>query len=63
MKTHEIREAIQDAERTIRAAENVTSDLAYLLIGRLRNCSSNYTLKQLKNELKNYNSHTGQWKS
>jgi len=62
MNAHEVRTAIQQAEQSLRAADNCVNDLAYLLIGRLDKGVSDYTLKKLKKQLENYNMQTGRWK-
>ena len=59
----EMNAAVKDAEITIRQAEVRINDMARIVAGRLRLAGvSNYYLKRLKKELKNYNMHTGQWK-
>ena len=48
-----------------RAAHNQakeTLDMARMLVGRLRQCESGYTLAKLKAELANFDSRTKQWK-
>jgi len=63
MMTHEMKEAVREAEQTLRAADNVADSIAYLLKHRLRSggvsCSA---LTALKKELANFNMHTGCWK-
>lgn len=54
--------AIQDAENTIRAADNMADRLARILVGRLRKVCSVTVLSQLKKELSQFNAHTGTWK-
>jgi hypothetical protein len=61
MMTHEMRRAIEEAKQTIRSADNCANDIAEVLHGRLRKVSD-WNLKKLKAELKNYNMHTGRWK-
>jgi hypothetical protein len=53
--------AIEDAEITLRSADNVAKRLARVLPGRLRHCDA-YTLKRLKRELRDFNITTGEWK-
>jgi len=54
-KFDEMREAMQEAEDTLRAA-------ARLLSGRMRKVNSSYLIAQLKRELRDFNIHTGKWK-
>lgn len=61
MNFSEAIQAIQDAKRTISAADEVVKQLGYLLPGRLKSMSST-TLKKLKKELENYNAKTDEWK-
>ena len=58
-----MREAISEAEHTIRAAESKTEWMADILShnGRLRSVSPS-VLRRLKRELANFNMHTGRWK-
>lgn len=56
-----MRKAVEEAEQTMRAADNCANDMAKVLQGRLRKVSD-WNLKKLKAELKNYNMHTGRWK-
>lgn len=58
----DMRDAIKDAEITLRAADNVAYDLARMLVGRLRKCGR-YHLASLKRELHEFDSRTGKWKS
>ena len=57
----ETRYAVNQAKTTLRAADSVANDMAFLLIGRLHHCSPQ-TLVRLKRELKNFNSQTREWK-
>lgn len=62
----EFRQAVNDAEYTLRAADSVADDMAQLLEGRLRQVHSwrgIQSLKRIKRELRNFNITTGQWKS
>ncbi len=61
MNTEQMRQAMQEAKQTMRAADNCANDLAECLVGRLKGVST-YKLAQLKKELANYNIHTGRWK-
>lgn len=56
-----MREAVSGAEMTLRAADNVATDLAYVLRGRLRQVKRTDHLRALKKELARFNSHTGEW--
>lgn len=58
----EIRRAVNDANQQLRAADEVATDLARLLDGRLRRVSSSYTLSRLKEQLRDFNMHTGKWR-
>lgn len=53
--------AVEDAERTINAANQAAYRIAPLLLGRLKHCSCN-DLAALKKELRHYNIHTMTWK-
>lgn len=57
----EIRRAVSEANQQLRAADDVATDLARLLDGRLRNVSSTYLLSRLKQQLRDFNMHTGKW--
>jgi hypothetical protein len=61
MYIHEMREAISKARRTLDSADAVAASIGYILENRLRQLSHS-TLAKIKKELKNYNSHTGEWK-
>jgi len=54
-------EAVKQAENLIRRAENYKTRMAKFLIGRLRGIDR-YALSDLKKELKDFNSVTGEWK-
>ncbi len=54
--------ALNEAKDTLYRADLVTGRMARMLVGRLRKVGGHGTLKALKNELKDYNAHTGQWK-
>ena len=49
-------------KRTLNNADEMTKDLAYLMVGRLRKVST-YTLAKLKKELEQFNAKTKEWKS
>jgi len=69
MYTHEMIDGLNQAETTLRAADNCAKDVAKLLVGRLRKatpnnyCNEHDVLRALKRELSQYNSKTGKWKS
>ncbi len=51
------------ATQDIQRADKVVRDTCNLAVGRLQLSGvPDYTLKRLKAELKNFNSHTGCWK-
>lgn len=60
---NETRRAVEDAERQLRAVDNIATDMACLLCGRLRKVHHHWVLSALKRELRDYNIHTGEWKS
>lgn len=62
LSTADVRAAIGRARYSLQAADNVADDLASLLQGRLRRVNSGYVLSRLKDELRNFNSHTKRWK-
>lgn len=62
MTLDEVLQAAQEAEVTLRRADDLSARLAELLVGRLRRVRRHSTLEQLKRELKQYNSRTGVWK-
>ena len=63
MNFDDMKDAINDAESTLRRADNLTDSIARFLIGRLRKVVSYNTLKHLKHELTEYDAHTHRWKS
>lgn len=54
--------AVADARTTLRAADHIADGIARLLVGRLRNGVSGYTLAKLKHELRDFNMTTKTWK-
>lgn len=58
----EMRRATQAAELQLIAADNTADDMVRILKGRLRKVRP-WQLKELKAELKEFNSTTGKWKS
>jgi hypothetical protein len=61
MYTHEMREVIEEARATLRAADDIAEEMAILLRGRLRRCDP-LTMAELKRELKQFNASTCTWK-
>lgn len=64
MNVPDMREALNEAERTFFAAEHHATTMARLLRGRLRKVDSCYrhVLAELKAELRNFDSRTGRWR-
>ncbi len=63
MTFDEAKRAIDEACRTLRAANSQANEMASILSGRLKSSGvSAYTLDKLKRELRDFNLHTGQWK-
>ena len=64
----EIKSIVNQAESIQRAVDRNASDMAQLLVGRLRQVNKSglwrdhLILKKMKRELKDFNSHTGEWK-
>jgi hypothetical protein len=61
----EIKQAVNEAEATIRAIEFLASDIATLLDGRCRHVktySGVKALARIKKELADFNAQTHQWK-
>ena len=67
MNFDEMKQAVDDAERTIRHVDSQSIKMALMLKGRLRLVSEDWrgvdTLKDLKRELSQFNAVTGQWKN
>jgi len=61
MNITEMKAALDEAERTMRAADIAADQAARLLKGRLRRVSP-YILKHLKKEMRDFNISTGRWK-
>lgn len=57
-----MRDSMREAEATMRAADMVSTQMARMLVGRLRKVQSHGALEALKRELRDYNMQTGQWK-
>jgi hypothetical protein len=60
-KFDEMRQAMREAEQTLDAARSVASQMASMLVGKLRQCSES-DLARLKRELRDFNIHTGRWR-
>lgn len=58
----EMRRAVVEAGDTLRAADSVANDLAWLLKGRLRHVGNTYTLTALKRELRDFDLTKRAWK-
>lgn len=64
MEWREMHEAVEDARRTIVCADLFKQQMADLFAGQLQAARiGDYTLCRLKRELRDYNMHTGTWKS
>lgn len=66
MNYKEAKQAISDAETTIKMADIMVNDIIKILPGRLRKVSGYWPeecLCDIKKELKNFNMKTRQWKS
>lgn len=57
----QLREAVATAKATINAADNAATDIARLLVGRVRKIHDTEALKAIKRELRKFNIHTGRW--
>jgi hypothetical protein len=62
MNWEQMKEAVKDAEQTIRSCDRMVDSLAEMLIGRLRKVWDTDTLKQLKHELRDFDSRSGLWR-
>jgi len=62
MNWSEANTAFEDAKRTLNRADDVATNLARILVGRLRKVYSDSALADLKRELKDFNIHTSTWK-
>ena len=60
-KFDEMRAAVADAKGTLRAADTVATQMAEILVGRLRQVDSGYTLAALKKELQHFDAHRKCW--
>ena len=61
-KFDEMRQAVSEARQTLSAADDVANAMAILLEGRLRKVND-WNLKKLKAELRDFNAHTGKWRT
>jgi hypothetical protein len=61
MKFTEMQQALNEAEAELGRADMLATDLAKMLVGRLRKVNRYGLLESLKAELKNYNARTGRW--
>lgn len=57
----ETRRAVRQAESQLRAADNIASDCARLLKGRMRKVPG-FLLEDLKRELRDFDMRTNTWK-
>ena len=63
MTFDDVAKAISEARSVLRMADGHVAEMARVCVGRLQSSGvSIYTLKQLKNELRNFNIHTSTWK-
>ena len=65
MTYDEMRETINEAERTMKQADYFAGSMAQMLVGRLRRVKSTYygdALSKLKRELSDYNMTKRAWK-
>lgn len=58
----DMRRTVNQAKETLRAADSVANDMAFLLRDRIRKVNNTYVLAALKRELRDFNSTTGEWK-
>ncbi len=61
MTYDEMTQAVADAKRVLTEADQAASDIAAMLIGRLRMVNNDYILKGLKRELRKYDMHRREW--
>lgn len=62
MDYKEFNEAIAEAKRTLRKADEAVEQTGHLMIGRLRKMNP-YYLAKLKKELQDFNATTKSWKN
>lgn len=53
--------AVSDAERTLRSADEIANSMARMLVGRLRKCGNSNHLAKLKMELRDFDARSGRW--
>jgi hypothetical protein len=58
----DVRAAVDLAKFQLEAADSVATNMAKLLVGRLRRVNGHNALAALKRELQDYNIQTGKWK-
>lgn len=64
MTYDEINKALDEARWLMQRADTVAEKVLPFAVGRLRRLDVNHdTLRSLKRELADWNSHTGKWKS
>ena len=61
MDLWDMRREINKAKETLRNADEIAKNIAYVMRGRLRQVDGS-TLAALKKELKDFNAHTWTWK-
>lgn len=62
MNTYDMANAVRNAKATLNSADDIATNIASVLDGRLKQVNSTYLLKRLKKELQNFNANTGSWK-
>ncbi len=62
MTVYEMRRALNEARIIQRDADDLASNMAKMVVGRLRHIDK-WTLCELKRELRGFNMHTREWKS
>lgn len=62
MYWEDFRKAFEEAKRTMAQADEASTDMARMLVGRLRKVNSSIALKALKAELKDFDMRTERWK-
>ena len=62
MQFEDMAHAVSDAEQTLSLADSFAEKMARMLMGRLRKIGSMYVLRSLKQELRDFNMTTGEWK-
>jgi hypothetical protein len=58
----DVRTAVEQAQFQLEAADSVATNMAKLLVGRLRRVNRHNALAALKRDLQDYNIQTGKWK-